>query len=170
MNLFLYLSILFITQISNAQYLGGSNFQYQIASDNIIEVFQNNNGICEIDLKNEKIINDYYWFEDGLVYEIDVDYEQIIGKYSSNEIEVYQETYILSKPIFSKMKLQKVSDSNFQIKIASSADEVKIEEEKNQASDVLKLWLIMKATQRVEQRNKNATIIVESIILSSNFL
>lgn len=154
---------LLILQNTNAQYLNGSVFEYDIASDNILEVYYNNLSICEIDLEKQKIVNDYYWFEDGIIYEIDIDYEQIIGKYSKNEISVYDETFDLEKPIFSKMKLTKKNDSKHEIKISCYGNRITIEEKELQISDVIKLWLIMKGAERVIQRNKNADSILNSI-------
>ena len=152
-----------LIQNANAQYLNGSVFEYDIASDNILEVYYNDLSVCEIDLEKQKIVNDYYWFEDGIIYEIDTDYEQIIGKYSKNEITVYDETFDLEKPVFSKMKLTKKNDSKYEIKISCYGNRITIEEKNLQVSDVIKLWLIMKGAERVIQRNKNADSIFEAI-------
>lgn len=167
MQKLLQIIFLLILQNINAQYLNGSVFEYDIASDNILEVYYNDLSICEIDLEKQKIVNDYYWFEDGIIYEIDIDYEQIIGKYSKNEISVYDETFDLEKPIFSKMKLTKKNDSKHEIKISCYGNRITIEEKELQISDVIKLWLIMKGAERVIQRNKNADSIFEAIQISS---
>lgn len=167
MQKLLQIIFLLILQNTNAQYLNGSVFEYDIASDNILEVYYNDLSICEIDLEKQKIVNDYYWFEDGIIYEIDIDYEQIIGKYSKNEISVYDETFDLEKPIFSKMKLTKKNDSKHEIKISCYGNRITIEEKELQISDVIKLWLIMKGAERVIQRNKNADSIFEAIQISS---
>lgn len=163
MKKLLLLTFFLLIQNTNAQYLNGSVFEYDIASDNILEVYYHDLSICEIDLEKQKIVNDYYWFEDGIIYEIDIDYEQIIGKYSKNEISVYDETFDLEKPVFSKMKLTKKNDSKHEIKISCYGNRITIEEKNLQVSDVLKLWLIMKGAERVIQRNKNADSIFEAI-------
>ena len=159
----LLLTFFLLIQNANAQYLNGSVFEYDIASDNILEVYYNDLSVCEIDLEKQKIVNDYYWFEDGIIYEIDTDNEQIIGKYSKNEITVYDETFDLEKPVFSKMKLTKKNDSKHEIKISCYGNRITIEEKNLQVTDVIKLWLIMKGTERVIQRNKNADSIFEAI-------
>ena len=87
----------------------------------------------------------------------------IIGKYSKNEITVYDETFDLEKPVFSKMKLTKKNDSKYEIKISCYGNRITIEEKNLQVSDVIKLWLIMKGAERVIQRNKNADSIFEAI-------
>ena len=159
----LLLTFFLLIQNANAQYLNGSVFEYDIASDNILEVYYNDLSVCEIDLEKQKIVNDYYWFEDGIIYEIDTDYEQIIGKYSKNEITVYDETFDLEKPVFSKMKLTKKNDSKHEIKISCYGNRITIEEKNLQVTDVIKLWLIMKDNERVIQRNKNSDSIFEAI-------
>lgn len=164
-NLFLFFILFF--QNSNAQYLNGNQFEFDIASDNILEVYFKEFSICEIDLKNQKIVNDFYWFENGAIYEVDENYEEVIGNYSKNEITVYNETFKLEKPIFSKMKLKKTNDTNVEIKIACSENTISIEEKNNQVSDVLKLWLIMKGAERLIQREKNTNIILNSIQVGS---
>lgn len=169
MKQLLILAFLFIIQNMSAQYLNGSVFEYDIASDNILEVYYKDLSICEIDLEKQKIVNDFYWFEDGIIYEIDTDYEQIIGKYNKNEITIYDETYILSKPVFSKMKLAKTTDAKFELKIACNGNKITIEEGNAQIQDVLKLWLIMKGAERVIQRNKNADNFFEVIQTGSSF-
>jgi len=164
------LGFLFMLHNSYAQYLNGNTFEYKTANDGIIEVYDKNNNICEIDLQNKKIVNDFYWFENGIIYEIDIDTEQEIGIYSKNEITIYNETFTLEKPVFAKMKLFKKTDSNFLIKISSNSKRIQIEEIGNsQAADVLKLWLLMKGTERVEKRNNNATFFIESIQVGSSF-
>lgn len=167
MKKLLLLIFFLLIQNTNAQYLNGSIFEYDIASDNILEVYYKDLSICEIDLEKQKIVNDYYWFEDGIIYEIDTDYEQIIGKYNKNEISIYNETYILSKPVFSKMKLEKTNDTKFELKIACNGNKITIEEKNLQLTDVLKLWLIMKGAERVIQRNKNADNFFEAIQVGS---
>jgi len=169
MKQLLFIVFLFIVQNTNAQYLNGNVFEYDIASDNILEVYYKDLSICEIDLEKQKIVNDFYWFEDGIIYEIDTDYEQIIGKYSKNEITIYEETFILSKPMFSKMKLEKTKDAKFELKIACNGNKITIEEGNAQTQDILKLWLIMKGAERVIQRNKNADTFFEAFQTGSSF-
>lgn len=166
MKKILALIFLLFLQIGNAQYLNGAVFEYDVAEDNIIEVYYKDLSICEIDLEKQKIVNDYYWFEDGIIYEIDTDYEQIIGKFSKNEITVYDETFKLEKPVFSKMKLTKVNDSKHEIKVSCYGNRITIEEKNLQVSDIIKLWLIMKGAERVIQRNKNADAIFNAIEVS----
>nr|WP_297310022.1 hypothetical protein [uncultured Flavobacterium sp.] len=160
------LKIILFSQLSIAQYLSGNQFNYDVANDNIIEVYFKGFSICEIDLENFKIVNDFYWFENGTIYEIDQNYEEIIGNYSKNEITVYEETFKLEKPIFSKMKLKKRNDKNFQVKIACSGNQIIVEESEHQISDVLKLWLVMKGAERLIQREKNTNIFLNSIQVS----
>lgn len=160
------LKIIFFSQLSIAQYLSGNQFNFDVANDNIIEVYFKDFSICEIDLENYKIVNDFYWFENGTIYEIDENHEEIIGNYSKNEITVYEETFKLEKPIFSKMKLKKRNDINFQVKIACSGNQIIVEESEHQISDVLKLWLVMKGAERLIQREKNTNIFLNSIQVS----
>ena len=79
------LKIILFSQLSIAQYLSGNQFNYDVANDNIIEVYFKGFSICEIDLENFKIVNDFYWFENGTIYEIDQNYEEIIGNYSETQ-------------------------------------------------------------------------------------
>lgn len=154
-------------QFINAQYLNGNKFDFDIATDNILEVYYKDLSICEIDLENQKIINDYYWFENGVIYEIDIDHEQIIGKYSKNDIVVYDESFKLEKPVFSKMKLKKNNDLKFELKVSCEGNQITIEEKNHEISDVLKLWLIMKGSERIINREKTTNSILNSIQIST---
>lgn len=166
----LILFILFVlTQNANSQYLNGTSFDFSIADDGILEVYQNDFNICEIDLEKQKIVNNFYWFENGIIYEIDTDYEHIIGNYAKNEITVYDETFNLDKPIFSKMKFYKKDNEKNIFKITSKNNQIKIEDQHNEVTDVLKLWLVMKGAERIIQRNKNANIFLEIAVLSTSF-
>lgn len=164
MKTFYTIGFLLIGLVVNAQYLSGNEFQYTIAQDEIIEVYYKETNISEIDIRSQKIINDYYWFEDGIIYEIDKDYEEIIGSYNTNQITVYEQTYELQKPVFSKMILSKKNDSSFEVKIKSNTKQITIEDKKAQLPDVVKLWLVERGIERVEKRNNNAENIFEAFL------
>ena len=67
------------------------------------------------------------------------------------------------------MKFYKKNHPKNFLKIASKNNQIKIEDQRNEVTDVLKLWLVMKGAERIIQRNKNANIFLEAAVLSTSF-
>ena len=69
---------------------------------------------------------------------------------------MYEQTYELQKPVFSKMILSKKNDSSFEVKIKSNTKQITIEDKKAQLPDVVKLWLVERGIERIKKRNIKA--------------
>jgi len=84
---------------ASAQYLNTNTFEFTFNADGYAQLWFNQESTTTIDIEKEVIDNEYYVFVNGNIYEVDKDYENLIGHYDRNSITFYEETYTLQKPL-----------------------------------------------------------------------
>lgn len=155
-----FLSLIFTWCSCNirAQYLQNDTIYFDIPNDTIARLWDGNNyNHTDIDLVNKKIINDYYVFQNGVVYALDDSLVYEIGTYHKQELYL-EKRYRLSRPLFGKLEITDM-ESGKTAKIRTKEDYILFEDPKNILTDVLKLWITEKCIRRLLNREEAEGII-----------
>jgi len=159
----LFVSLLFlIGHNATAQYLNTNTFEYAIDENGYAQLWSNKQNHTTIDLNKEVIDNEYYVFVKGNIYEVDDNYENLIGHYNAKSITIYDETYTLQKPVFGKLTLRNEQTKEI-IKIKTERNHVTFEPGTQEMSDVLKLWACQKGIEKILRRENLANNISFSV-------
>lgn len=151
--------ILFLSfSIGNAQYLQNDTIYFDIPNDSIARLWDSSDyNHTDIDLKNRRIINDYYVFEDDIIFAIDDSLSFEIGSYDKNNVYL-EKQYKFSKPLFNRLEITEV-ESKKSAKVRTKADHIIFEDPHNILTDVIKLWLSEKCIRRYLNREETESFI-----------
>lgn len=146
----------------NAQYLQNDTIYFDIPNDTIARLWDSQDyNHTDIDLKNKVIINDYYVFEDDLIFAVDDSLSFEIGSYDKNNLYL-EKQYKFSKPLFNRLEITDV-ESKKSAKVRTKADHIIFEDPHNILTDVIKLWLSEKCIRRYLNREETENFI-ESVL------
>lgn len=146
------------TYYSRAQYLQNDTIYFDIPNDSIARLWDGNNyNHTDIDLVNRKIINDYYVFQDDIVYALDDSLVYEIGSYSKRELYL-EKPYRLSRPLLGKLEITDV-ESGKSAKIRTQDDRIIFEDPRGILTDIMKLWIAEKCIRRYLNREEAEGII-----------
>lgn len=155
--------LLFSFYFGNAQYLQNDTIYFDIPNDTLARLWDSHDyNHTDIDLKNKHIINDYYVFEDDLIFAIDDSLSFEIGSYDKNNLYL-EKQYKFSKPLFNRLEITEVS-SKKSAKVRTKADHIIFEDPHNILTDVIKLWLSEKCIRRLLNREEAESFIGEILI------
>ncbi|KAA5531836.1 hypothetical protein [Paenimyroides baculatum] len=158
MKTLLTLILLLSFSVGNAQYLQNDTIYFDIPNDSIARLWDNSDyNHTDIDLKNRRIINDYYVFEDDIIFAIDDSLSFEIGSYDKNNLYL-EKQYKFSKPLFNRLEITEVG-SKKSAKVRTKADHVIFEDPHNILTDVIKLWLSEKCIRRYLNREETENFI-----------
>jgi len=142
----------------NAQYLQNDTIYFDIPNDSIARLWDSSDyNHTDIDLKNKRIINDYYVFEDDFVFAVDDSLSFEIGSYDKNNLYL-EKQYKFSKPLFNRLEITEVG-SKKSAKVRTKADNIIFEDPNNILTDVIKLWLSEKCIRRYLNREETESFI-----------
>ncbi len=165
MKLLLTLILLLSFSLGNAQYLQNDTIYFDIPNDTIARLWDSHDyNHTDIDLKNKRIINDYYVFEDDIVFAVDDSLSFEIGSYDKNNLYL-ENHYKLYKPLFNRLEITDVK-SKKSAKVRTKADHIIFEDPHNILTDIIKLWLSEKCIRRFLNREE-AESFIESILSTS---
>lgn len=154
---------LFVFLVGNAQYLQNDTIYFDIPNDTLARLWDNSDyNHTDIDLKNKVIINDYYVFEDDLIFAVDDSLSFEIGSYDKSNLYL-EKQYKFSKPLFNRLEITEVGSKKL-AKVRTKADHIIFEDPHNILTDVIKLWLSEKCIRRLLNREKTEGFIGEIII------
>lgn len=154
---------LFVFLVGNAQYLQNDTIYFDIPNDTLARLWDSNDyNHTDIDLKNKVILNDYYVFEDDLIFAVDDSLSFEIGSYDKNNLYL-EKQYKFSKPLFNKLEITEVG-SKKSAKVRTKADHIIFEDPHNILTDVIKLWLSEKCIRRLLNREEAEGFIGEILI------
>ena len=154
---------LFIFLVGNAQYLQNDTIYFDIPNDTLARLWDSHDyNHTDIDLKNKVIINDYYVFEDDLIFAVDDSLSFEIGSYDKNNLYL-EKQYKFSKPLFNRLEITEVG-SKKSAKVRTKADHIIFEDPHNILTDVIKLWLSEKCIRRLLNREEAESFIGEILI------
>lgn len=157
------LLLLFVFAKINAQYLQNDTIYFDIPNDSIARLWDSHDyNHTDIDLKNKQIINDYYVFENDIVFAIDDSLSLEIGSYNRNNLYL-EKHYKLSKPLFNRLEKTEVS-SKKSAKIRTKDDHIIFDDPHAILTDVVKLWLTEKCIRRLLNREEAEGFIGEVLI------
>ena len=149
----LFLLILFGTSFCNAQYLQNDTIYFDFPNDTLARLWDSHDyNHTDIDLKNKKIINDFYVFEDEIVFAADDSLQYEIGSYHKNMLYLNQ-TYKLSKPLFNRLQLTE-TESKKSARIRTLNDRLIFDDPQHILTDIIKLWLAEKSIRRLLHREE----------------
>lgn len=161
-NVFSFLMFL-MACFGNAQYLQNDTIYFDIPNDTLARLWDNHDyNHTDIDLKNKRIINDYYTFEDGVVFAVDDSLSFEIGSYDKNNLNL-EKHYKFSKPLFNRLEITEV-ETKKTAKVRTKADCIIFEDPENILTDVIKLWLSEKCIRRLLNREDAEGFISEILI------
>lgn len=144
---------LFVFLVGNAQYLQNDTIYFDIPNDTIARLWDSHDyNHTDIDLKNKVIINDYYVFEDNVIFAVDDSLSFEIGSYDKNNLYL-EKQYKFSKPLFNRLEITEVG-SKKSAKVRTKADHIIFEDPHNILTDVIKLWLSEKCIRRLLNREE----------------
>lgn len=144
--------------LGNAQYLQNDTIYFDIPNDSIARLWHNHDyNHTDIDLKNRRIINDYYVFEDDIIFAVDDSLSFEIGSYDKNNLYL-EKQYKFSKPLFNRLEITDV-ESKKSAKVRTKADHIIFEDPHNILTDVIKLWLSEKCIRRYLNREETESFI-----------
>lgn len=142
----------------NAQYLQNDTIYFDIPNDSIARLWDSHDyNHTDIDLKNRRIMNDYYVFENTIVFAIDDSLSFEIGSYDKNNLYL-EKQYKFSKPLFNRLEITEVG-SKKSAKVRTKADHIIFEDPHNILTDVIKLWLSEKCIRRYLNREETESFI-----------
>ena len=154
---------LFVFLVGNAQYLQNDTIYFDIPNDTLARLWDTNDyNHTDIDLKNKHIINDYYVFEDNVIFAVDDSLSFEIGSYDKNNLYL-EKHYKFSKPLFNRLEITEVG-SKKSAKVRTKADHIIFEDPHNILTDVIKLWLSEKCIRRLLNREEAEGFIGEILI------
>ena len=157
------LILLLSFSLGNAQYLQNDTIYFDIPNDTLARLWDSHDyNHTDIDLKNKVIINDYYVFEDNLIFAVDDSLSFEIGSYDKNNLYL-EKQYKFSKPLFNRLEITEVG-SKKSAKVRTKADHIIFEDPDNILTDVIKLWLSEKCIRRLLNREEAEGFIGEIII------
>jgi len=157
------LVLLLSFSVGNAQYLQNDTIYFDIPNDSIARLWDiSDYNHTDIDLKNRRIINDYYVFEDDLIFAVDDSLSFEIGSYDKSNLYL-EKQYKFSKPLFNRLEITEVG-SKKSAKVRTKADHIIFEDPHNILTDVIKLWLSEKCIRRLLNREEAEGFIGEIII------
>ncbi|WLD24085.1 hypothetical protein NU10_01445 [Flavobacterium dauae] len=163
MKLPLTVILLFVFLVGNAQYLQNDTIYFDIPNDTIARLWDSHDyNHTDIDLKNKRIINDYYVFEDDLIFAVDDSLSFEIGSYDKKNLYL-EKQYKFSKPLFNRLEITEVG-SEKSAKVRTKADCIVFDDPQNILTDVIKLWLSEKCIRRLLNREEAEGFIGEIII------
>ena len=152
------LVLLLSFSLGNAQYLQNDTIYFDIPNDSIARLWDSSDyNHTDIDLKNKRIINDYYVFEDDIIFAIDDSLSFEIGSYDKNNLYL-EKQYKFSKPLFNRLEITEVG-SKKSAKVRTKADYIIFEDPHNILTDVIKLWLSEKCIRRYLNREETESFI-----------
>ena len=158
MKTLLTLFLLFVFSVGNAQYLQNDTIYFDIPNDSIARLWDSSDyNHTDIDLKNRRIINDYYVFEDDIIFAVDDSLSFEIGSYDKNNLYL-EKQYKFSKPLFNRLEITDV-ESKKSAKVRTKADHIIFEDPHNILTDVIKLWLSEKCIRRYLNREETESFI-----------
>lgn len=142
----------------NAQYLQNDTIYFDIPNDSIARLWDSHDyNHTDIELKNRRIMNDYYVFENAIVFAIDDSLSFEIGSYDKNNLYL-EKQYKFSKPLFNRLEITEV-ESKKSAKVSTKADHIIFEDPHNILTDVIKLWLSEKCIRRYLNREETESFI-----------
>lgn len=154
---------LFVFLVGNAQYLQNDTIYFDIPNDTLARLWDSYDyNHTDIDLKNKVIINDYYVFEDDLIFAVDDSLSFEIGSYDKNNLYL-EKHYKFSKPLFNRLEITEIG-SKKSAKVRTKADHMIFEDPDNILTDVIKLWLSEKCIRRLLNREEAEGFIGEILI------
>ena len=157
------LILLLSFSVGNAQYLQNDTIYFDIPNDTLARLWDSQDyNHTDIDLKNKVIINDYYVFEDDVIFAVDDSLSFEIGSYDKNNLYL-EKQYKFSKPLFNRLEITEVG-SKKSAKVRTKADHIIFEDPDNILTDVIKLWLSEKCIRRLLNREEAEGFIGEIII------
>lgn len=149
--------------LGNAQYLQNDTIYFDIPNDTLARLWDNHDyNHTDIDLKNKQIINDYYVFENDIIFAVDDSLSFEIGSYDKNNLYL-EKHYKLSKPLFNRLEITEVS-SKKSAKIRTKYDHIIFDDPHAILTDVVKLWLTEKCIRRLLNREETEGFIGEILI------
>lgn len=155
--------LLFSFGFGNAQYLQNDTIYFDIPNDTIARLWDSNDyNHTDIDLKNKRIINDYYVFEEDLIFAVDDSLSFEIGSYKRNDLYL-EKHYKLSKPLFNRLEITEV-ESKKSAKIRTKTDLLIFDDPHAILTDVVKLWATEKCIRRLLNREEAEGFIGEILI------
>lgn len=93
MKILIPLLFIFVFTKSNAQYLQNDTIYFDIPNDTIARLWDSKDyNHTDIDLKNKAIINDYYVFENDIIFAVDDSLSFEIGSYDKNNLYLKNST------------------------------------------------------------------------------
>ena len=157
------LILLFSFYFGNAQYLQNDTIYFDIPNDTLARLWDSHDyNHTDIDLRNKHIINDYYVFENDLIFAVDDSLSFEIGSYDKSNLYL-EKHYKFSKPLFNRLEITEVG-SKKSAKVRTKADHIIFEDPHNILTDVIKLWLSEKCIRRLLNREETESFIGEIII------
>ena len=157
------LILLLSFSLGNAQYLQNDTIYFDIPNDTLARLWDSHDyNHTDIDLKNKVIINDYYVFEDDLIFAVDDSLSFEIGSYDKKNLYL-EKQYKFSKPLFNRLEITEVG-SKKSAKVHTKADHIIFEDPHNILTDVIKLWLSEKCIRRLLNREEAEGFIGEILI------
>ena len=148
---------------SKAQYLQNDTIYFDIPNDTLARLWDSHDyNHTDIDLKNKRIINDYYIFENDHIFGVDDSLSFEIGGYDKNNLYL-EKHYKFSKPLFNRLEITEV-ESKKSAKVRTKADHIIFEDPHNILTDVIKLWLSEKCIRRLLNREETEGFIGEILI------
>ncbi|MDN3708480.1 hypothetical protein QW060_21570 [Myroides ceti] len=163
-KLYMLLLLLLAGYNASSQYLGTDTFEFDINEEGYARLWSHDYNHTVMDLSNDIIDNEYYVFVDGNIYEVDEDYENLIGTYTSKSITIYGETYTLQKPLLGKLSLKNEATGEL-VKIKTTNRQIIFEPTVWEIPDVLKLWACQKGIRRILNKEET-TVVVEGFFNS----
>lgn len=149
--------------LGNAQYLQNDTIYFDIPNDTLARLWDSHDyNHTDIDLKNKRIINDYYVFEDDVIFAVDDSLSFEIGSYDKNNLYL-EKQYKFSKPLFNRLEITEVG-SKKSAKVRTKADHIIFEDPHHILTDVIKLWLSEKCIRRLLNREEAEGFIGEILI------
>lgn len=149
--------------LGNAQYLQNDTIYFDIPNDTLARLWDNHDyNHTDIDLKNKRIINDYYVFEDNIIFAVDDSLSFEIGSYDKNNLYL-EKHYKFSKPLFNRLEITDVERKK-SAKVRTKADHIIFEDPHHILTDVIKLWLSEKCIRRLLNREETEGFIGEILI------
>ncbi|SEH86000.1 hypothetical protein SAMN02927937_01806 [Paenimyroides aquimaris] len=163
MKILLPLLFIFVFTKSNAQYLQNDTIYFDIPNDTLARLWDSKDyNHTDIDLKNKAIINDYYVFENDIIFAVDDSLSFEIGSYDKRNL-YFDKHYKLSKPLFNRIEITEI-ESKKSAKVRTKADHIIFEDPHNMLTDVIKLWLSEKCIRRLLNREEAEGFISEIFI------
>lgn len=155
--------LVIISQNINAQYLQNDTIYFDIPNDTLARLWDSHDyNHTDIDLKNKHIINDYYVFENDVIFAVTDSASFEIGSYDPKNLYL-EKQYKLSKPLFNRLELTEVGTKK-SAKIRTKNDHIIFDDPYFILTDVLKLWLAEKCIRRYINREETETFIGEVLI------